>query len=627
MSILMKRHSTHWVVMWVILSSLMSCGWRKITQPSILVLAVEDFGFDSFSCGNEDIYNLKDWMGFKVFCEESVRFTHAYTPSVMSQPALSSLFTGLYPFEHGVWHNGSQFLSAEFETAAEFALKKNYRTSFFSGGPPIWRKSGLFQGFEVFEDNIKPHLAHLYRPVEESFAEYLTWLEKESSHEPFFSFLFIPDLQFPEVATHNDLGEERERSSQGQLREISESLNGLIQKLKLMERWDNTYVFLLGLNSHPRMARWHEEVGYNLFSEGVQVALYIKPARKKRDLGIEWKIDQNVSLVDVGATLFDLLGKSPLPQREENLPVVSLKSVFDKPQVSWDPDRNFLIESGWPEWQGWGSSRFSVRWGHYLVLYDNFTHIYNTLIDRQEMVPLPIQDPFLRSFDWSFNYALKERKFLPWSDQKVPIKKLEIAKKLWAGSEITKDSEEEKDLIKLIEKNEDDPQIRGWWALYLMKIKNWQKLGVLGQKWGQKLWEFVAAKNRGYKINLVKLKDQGCLPFFLHEPNQNWPDISQRDCDDALMFDLVQWMKEKDANLQLVYRDRFMRLYLQELTDRMIYQKNYLNGLKWDIDDRVNKEPLMVELLLSLPSHRKFENALANRILRENQNLDLSPSF
>jgi len=113
------------------LAFLSGCELTRDNQPSVLVIAVEGLSFETVGCDAEEFEGLKD------FCEESVRFSHAYTPSDMSQASMASLLTGLYPFDHGVRHNGDNFLSARFRTLAEGALARHYRTLFVSGGPPI----------------------------------------------------------------------------------------------------------------------------------------------------------------------------------------------------------------------------------------------------------------------------------------------------------------------------------------------------------------------------------------------------------------------------------------------------------------------------------------------------------
>ena len=75
------------------------------------------------------------WRALWQFCSLYARFT----PSIMAVPALSSILTGLNPFEHHVHHNGKQGLSANFELLSEAVLKKGYRTD-FSLRRPVLRK-------------------------------------------------------------------------------------------------------------------------------------------------------------------------------------------------------------------------------------------------------------------------------------------------------------------------------------------------------------------------------------------------------------------------------------------------------------------------------------------------------
>ncbi|MGE0528868.1 MAG: sulfatase-like hydrolase/transferase, partial [Bdellovibrionales bacterium] len=157
------------VVVALFVSVLMSsCDLNRESRPSVLVIAVEGLGFESLNCDSVESGDL-NLEGLRAFCEEAVRFTHAYATSTLAQPNLASLMTGLYPLDHGVRHNGSDFLSARFKTVAEGALTRGYHTSFISGGPPVWRKSGLAQGFEVFDDSIDLAPGLYYRPAEEVF--------------------------------------------------------------------------------------------------------------------------------------------------------------------------------------------------------------------------------------------------------------------------------------------------------------------------------------------------------------------------------------------------------------------------------------------------------------------------
>ena len=91
-----------------ILLNLVACEWGESKRPSVLVIAVEGLDFDSVPClqGGGELTG-----GFFEMCRDSVRFTNAYTPSIMSQAALSSILSARYPVEHGVRHNGEQYLT------------------------------------------------------------------------------------------------------------------------------------------------------------------------------------------------------------------------------------------------------------------------------------------------------------------------------------------------------------------------------------------------------------------------------------------------------------------------------------------------------------------------------------
>ena len=63
-------------------ATLPGCDWKQVRAPSVLIVAVEQLGFNAFSCGEEGAEEGEG--GYALFCAEAVRFTHAYAPSPMS---------------------------------------------------------------------------------------------------------------------------------------------------------------------------------------------------------------------------------------------------------------------------------------------------------------------------------------------------------------------------------------------------------------------------------------------------------------------------------------------------------------------------------------------------------------
>lgn len=599
---------------------LASCSWQPEPRPSVLLIAVEQLGFDSLACGS-DAMASREMAGFKLFCDEGARFTHAFTSSTMSQAAMATILTGLYPFEHLVRHNGPSYLSTKFPTVSRVAAGLGFRTGFFSGGPPIFRKSGLSQGFEWFDDFLSVDHKHLYRPAEETAEAFHLWLRREVSGEPFFAVLYFPDLQFPEVETVNDLGEPRERSYNGQLRELSDALLGLQADLRKLKVWDSTHVFLVGLNGYSQPGLETEPGPTRLSSLQTQVALFIKPARKPRDSGLEWKIDKNVSLADLGVTLFDVLGKPQATQAirsvESPFVTVSLKSVMKNPDADWASDRWIPVESAWSEWRGLGPPRVALRKDQFLLIYDQKLKIYNTLIDRMEAVPTPSIDPIYQSLKQASRPIFARLGAVPWQTKDTnAFRKIQLAQTLWRSPQAF--DEVKTKLARAMQDMSTDSQISAWGAELALEEEDWPELTILGQRSRQTSWQWVGQKNLKGSPSVGLEKCAKLLAFGRG---------GARDCDDAMFLQLIGWARESDASQKAQLQETFLRNYLQYRADQTIARMNWINSLSWDIPVDQPNGPNLSDLFLRVGENKKYLQQVKARLLRENQNFGLAAPF
>lgn len=83
----------------------------------------------------------------------AVVFENAYTPASWSLPAHTSMFSGLYPSEHGINNvfAGEPFGSPEtLDTLSTELSADGYRTGGFSANPWLGQNSGLDAGFDLF---------------------------------------------------------------------------------------------------------------------------------------------------------------------------------------------------------------------------------------------------------------------------------------------------------------------------------------------------------------------------------------------------------------------------------------------------------------------------------------------
>lgn len=590
-----------------------SCSWRDSRAGSVLVIAIEGLSSDLVSCESDQMA-VRDMDGFRMLCEESVRFSHAYTSSTLSEPALTSLLTSLYPIEHQVRHNGNDHLSAKVFTVAEAAVRSGYRTALISGGPPILRKSGLSQGFEIFDDNVNP--VEMYRPAREAIEAFLKWMKKEALPDRFFSVLYFSDLQFPDRMTQSELGEVRDRSAEAQLREVGESLGYLIRELKRIELWNSMHVMVIGLNGslnyHP-----DEIQPLNLFAESTQISLFIKPQGKARDLGLQWSIDKNVSIVDAGRTLYDWV-KVPAPDSvETQLPRVSLSGVLSRPEVDWDEDRLVLVESAWGAWREMGPVRYSARYKQYVYIHDLEPQIFNTLIDRMETNPLPKGDPLWLSLSGKVLNYFKTQKWPKWIAKDPQwVQRLRLAHDYWTNS----GDGEPKLQAHLQQIGASDRQMVGWLIGAALARRDARGLISLGESFKNWAAIYVGKRMLNERVRAVGFP---CAVLFRVLRNPLQGDAIRKACQDPMLVRLYEWAHATDDEVRSRSREAFMKMYSAQLMESALGRLNYTRFLTWDSPLQLPRLATLSEMYLALPRNAKLEEYVRTRTLRKDTGLDL----
>ncbi|HWU44653.1 MAG TPA: sulfatase-like hydrolase/transferase [Bdellovibrio sp.] len=563
-----------------------------------MIIAVDGLSVSDLNCNQDSGAETTQspHSGFHLLCKESVRFTHAYTPSTLSVPALASVLTGLYPFQHQVRHNGGPGLAPEMNLSSELAVRNEYRTGFFSGGAPVLRRSGLNQGFELFDDNLVPNISSLFRPLKKTSGLFLQWLKHEVGNSPFFGVLYAPDLAFTTTVTATDLGETRNLSFESQLDELDASLYALFQNLKSMNRWDKTTVILVGLNGHDTEDRPGELGPTNLHSENTQVALLIKPAQnKKRDDPIYWKIDQNVTLVDLGKTLFELLGQPSLKEDESDFPSYSLFDVLKNPVSTWPEDRPLLLESGWALWRNAGPLRTAGIANHVLYLNDEKPKLYNTLLDRFEVNPLPLLQESILPLTTKLQNLLRKNQLPAY----VPPNTEWLIKTSLPYSRWMRGDQEPlllRDLKRLNTSQSNSLDILNWTAQIALDQKDWETLKNLGIKNKVSLWQFVAERN--LNIKGTKASDSCFTLLGVKELDAS----RLKECGDPLFLDLIDWIRSDARGLSKdIQRKKFERSFKSFMLDQEIQRMNIALGFIWDTSRENIFAPSRTELALHLP--------------------------
>lgn len=561
----------YWTLL-ALLLALAGCELPRENRPSVLVVAVEGLSFDTLSCDSDQI-GQSEFAGIRVFCDEAVRFTHAFSPSTMSQATMASLLTSLYPFDHGVRHNGSDFLSARFHTLAEGALEKGYRTLFVSGGAPIWRKSGLAQGFEVFDDSVEISPSHYYRPASEVVKTATNWVERETEGGSFLAVLYLADLQFPQIATMSSEGELRERSPAAQLEAVAESLTQLTSWLKSKKRWNKTNIILVGLNSIQRREGDREPAPLSLKSNGVQVTLFVKPARREGDNVIQWAIDRNISLVDVGKTLFQWIGVEPQKGSIAAVEPEGLAQALTQSDPQLNAERLIWSETAWPDWLEGTGVRISVRQSQFLYVHDVKPMIFNMWADRMENSPLRPSDPLWISLGAGVQSFIKQTGLPAWKGMQSH----------WPEQ------------ISAARGNTSGQVLPRWAIRQALQKRDWKTVKKLAVAAGDHVAAFIAAKQMG---EYFPPPMDPCIRLIL--PVKGDKKSYDADCDDERVLAMYVWQRTSRDEDKISAADRFARLQAQHEMDQDIGRLNYLNDLRWDVDRDWPETPTAADYLITL---------------------------
>jgi len=122
---------------------------RSGTAPNVVLIVFDALRGDRLSCCG---YPRATTPNLDAFARNAAVFTRAISPGIWTIPGHASLFTGLFPSQHGATMGISPhlWLHDGFVTLAEALRDRGYQTTGFSNNPIVSPLTNLAQGFEQF---------------------------------------------------------------------------------------------------------------------------------------------------------------------------------------------------------------------------------------------------------------------------------------------------------------------------------------------------------------------------------------------------------------------------------------------------------------------------------------------
>jgi arylsulfatase A-like enzyme len=308
-------------------------------KPNIILISIDTLRADHLSCYG---YERETTPSTDTLSQDSVLFTHAYSPSPSTLPSHMSMLTSLYPTNHGLVTmplGGPQGdvlrLDPAIMTLSDLMRTKDYVTAAFTGGAQISSQFGFSKGFDFYQENKGSILKDTAENLTEKVSEWLL----TNQDKKFFLFLhtyqvhapYIPPSPYNDIFLNNnakwrkaDLIEilssrqgkysrltpdERENLValyDGEIKYTDELfIRPLISQLKKLGLYDQSMIILTADHGEEFYEHKGWEHGHSLYNENIHVPLIIKfPHSKHRGK----KVESTARLIDILPTILEEVG-------------------------------------------------------------------------------------------------------------------------------------------------------------------------------------------------------------------------------------------------------------------------------------------------------------------------------
>ena len=309
-------------------------------SPDILIIIIDTLRADHLGCYG---YFRDTSPTINALAQESVVFERCMAPVALTLPTHMSIFTGVYPYEHGFLSNiaklgGLWIPSPALKTFATVLSENGYTTAGFVSAAPVKKITGMAAGFSVWsepsvkkvtgEDTTRRVLKWLDAGVPQPFMLWVHYFDTHSPYEPPHPYdtmyqtddaleAYMAKRRISDTAPkryRKPRGEEGVRIKDsrqdinhydGELRHVDDQINRVFDALRRKGVWDRLAIVVTsdhgeGLGQHGRVEHAH------IWGEQLHVPLLMRvPGRAHA------RIAEPLSSVDVLPTFLAMVPGVP----------------------------------------------------------------------------------------------------------------------------------------------------------------------------------------------------------------------------------------------------------------------------------------------------------------------------
>jgi arylsulfatase A-like enzyme len=375
----------------VLLVVLLSCGSEQ--RPlNVIVVGIDTLRPDHLGCYG---YERETSPNIDAFAARGVLFENTASQAPWTAPSFATVFTSLYPSQHGSMDVHSK-MRASVPTLATLLKQRGYATGAIINAPALKPEFGLSRDFDFYD--MTPLDGRI---GDGTTRDALEWIDSQRG-SPFFMFVhyFDPHLPYAPPPGYDDLfhpgysgrisnpfdlegfSKARERLFEemkeltaddwaeiidlydGEIVFADEAFGALIRGLSERGLTEDTVIILLSDHGEEFFEHGGFEHGHSLYDELMRVPLIISlPGRVTEGA----RIRNQVRLLDITPTVFDLLGLEPEAHFEgvSLLPYLTGEGAVEAPGGSLLPPHIAYAEA-----IRQGPERKSVTARPHKVIYD-----------------------------------------------------------------------------------------------------------------------------------------------------------------------------------------------------------------------------------------------------------------
>ncbi len=296
----------------VAMVSMICCSRRKENPPNVVVVVIDTLRADHLPVYG---YSKNTAPFISHMASQAVVFEKAYSASSWTAPATASIFTSLYPFQHGVvtgvlaarrlQHKNHKILvnriPEEIQTLTELLRQRGYRTYGVSDNINIQSLQGFTVGFEKFRLFHNASAQALNGQIKK-------WADELRNSRPYYLYIHYNDPhekytpRSPWYHKRDDPLEDMKSAYDSEISYTDENFREIYELLG----WNNNTLLILtadhGEEFGEHGGRGH---GRTLYREVIHVPLiiYLPPGER-----VHRRVAAHVSTLDILPTIQDYLG-------------------------------------------------------------------------------------------------------------------------------------------------------------------------------------------------------------------------------------------------------------------------------------------------------------------------------